>query len=98
MVVHGETNIFCGGPRYKKFENHCATACTAQPICHNGGINSNKCNIKIYITCIHLQLFSYNIKITPCSFYPIIVTTRSVAYLTVENLLPPMLFRYTRQY
>ena len=23
IVVVGETNIFCGGMRYKKFDNHC---------------------------------------------------------------------------
>ena len=61
MVVHGETNIFCGGPRYKKFENHCATACTAQPapLLKSKKITRLKCigligllnylNIKIYI-------------------------------------------------
>jgi hypothetical protein len=25
MVVLGETNIFCGGTLYKKFENHCSS-------------------------------------------------------------------------
>ena len=39
---------------------------------------------------MNIKLFIYNIISRACSFYSIIVITRSVAYLTVKNSLPTM--------